>query len=135
VARHDECDVFVGSRRAWSPVLTRGSYIAVGPSIQSNKNVGFQIPASGFPAENRVSSTWRASCWSLEHSEDGMNLPDVVQRVRSEFLEMPGLQLTPGQARRLWNLEGELCQAVIDALVAEAFLRWTASGAVRRIDA
>ena len=64
-----------------------------------------------------------------------MNLPDVVQRVRSEFLEMPGLQLTPGQASRLWNLEGEMCRAVIDALVAEAFLRWTASGAVRRLDA
>jgi hypothetical protein len=62
-----------------------------------------------------------------------MELNGVVQRVRSEFLEMPGLQLTPAQARRLWNLEGEMCRAVIDALIAEAFLRWTASGTVTRL--
>src|SRR5262245_51969336 len=79
--------------------------------------------------------TWRASCSPPPAARNRMHLADVVQRVRSEFLEMPGLQLTPVQARRLWNLEGEMCQAVIDALVAEAFLRWTASGAVRRIDA
>jgi hypothetical protein len=64
-----------------------------------------------------------------------MELNSVVLRVRAEFLEMPGLRLTPAQARRLWNLEGELCGAVIEALVAEAFLRWTASGAVTRLDA
>jgi len=64
-----------------------------------------------------------------------MELSNVVQRVRSEFLEMPGLQLTPAQASRLWHLERELCRAVIDALVADAFLRWTASGTVARIHA
>ena len=62
-----------------------------------------------------------------------MDLSGVVQRVRAEFLEMPGLRLTPAQARRLWNLEGDLCREVIDALVAEAFLRWTTSGAVMRV--
>ncbi|HZR25298.1 MAG TPA: hypothetical protein VFA59_17010 [Vicinamibacterales bacterium] len=62
-----------------------------------------------------------------------MDLTTVVQRVRAEFLEMPGLQLTPTQARRLWNLEGETCRAVIETLVAEAFLRWTASGAITRL--
>jgi len=64
-----------------------------------------------------------------------MELNGIVQRVRAEFLEMPGLQLTPAQARRLWNLEGELCGAVIEALIAESFLRWTASGAVARAHA
>jgi hypothetical protein len=63
-----------------------------------------------------------------------MELNGVVQRVRSEFLEMPGLRLTPEQATRLWGLEGELCRAVIDALVAESFLRRTPSGAVMRFN-
>jgi hypothetical protein len=49
-----------------------------------------------------------------------MDLNGVVQRVRAEFLEMPRLRLTPAQARRLWNLEGETCHAAIDTLVAEA---------------
>jgi hypothetical protein len=48
---------------------------------------------------------------------------------------MPGLQLTPAQASRLWHLEGEACRAVIDTLVADAFLRWTPSGAVARLHA
>ncbi len=63
-----------------------------------------------------------------------MELNGVIARVRSEFLEMPGLRLTPDQATRLWGLEGEMCRAIIDALVAEAFLRRTPSGAVIRFN-
>ena len=63
-----------------------------------------------------------------------MELNGVMQRVRSEFLEMPGLRLTPDQATRLWGLEGDMCRAIIDALVAEAFLRRTPSGAVIRVN-
>jgi len=63
-----------------------------------------------------------------------MDFDRTVRRVREEFLEMPGLRLTPPQARRLWGLDGEACQAVIDALVAAAFLKWTAGGAVTRAE-
>jgi hypothetical protein len=56
----------------------------------------------------------------------------VVRRVREEFREMPGLRLTPAQAIRLWGLESDTCRRVIDELVAAAFLRWTAAGAVTR---
>ena len=63
-----------------------------------------------------------------------MDLDRTVRRVRQEFLEMPGLRLTPPQARRLWGLDGDACQAVIDALVAAAFLKWTAGGAVTRAE-
>ena len=45
---------------------------------------------------------------------------------------MPGLRLTPAQPTRLWGLERDTCAAVIDRLVATAFLRWTDSGAVTR---
>jgi hypothetical protein len=63
-----------------------------------------------------------------------MDVEVIARRVREEFREMPGLRLTPAQARRLWGLEQETCHAVIDALVAAAFLRWTAAGAVTRVD-
>ena len=63
-----------------------------------------------------------------------MELDIVVHRVREEFLEMPGLRLTPAQATRLWGLEREMAQAVIERLVACAFLRWTAAGAVARAE-
>ena len=53
----------------------------------------------------------------------------VIHRIREEFREMPGLRLTPAQAARMWGLERETCQTVIDALTACAFLRWV-NGAV-----
>jgi hypothetical protein len=53
-----------------------------------------------------------------------MNLESVLDRIREEFREMPGLRLTPTQAERMWGLEHETCQAVIETLTACAFLRW-----------
>jgi hypothetical protein len=46
----------------------------------------------------------------------------MLKRVRSEYLEMPGLRLTLEQARRLCGLERALCKMVLDALVDEWFL-------------
>ena len=63
-----------------------------------------------------------------------MDLHRLVHRVRSEFDEMPGLQLTLPQAARLWGLDHEASRLVIDALVERSFLRWTARGTVVRID-
>jgi hypothetical protein len=61
-----------------------------------------------------------------------MEFEYVVQRVRGEFLEMPGLRLTVAQAQRLWGLDATSCEAVIDALVGSRFLRRTAAGKVTR---
>ena len=47
---------------------------------------------------------------------------DVLQRVRAEFLEMPGLRLTRAQARRLWALDEALCDAILATLVETRFL-------------
>jgi hypothetical protein len=47
---------------------------------------------------------------------------DILQRVRAEFLEMPGLRLTRAQARRLWALDEALCDAILAALVDARFL-------------
>jgi hypothetical protein len=64
-----------------------------------------------------------------------MEFETLIRRVRSEFLEMPGLHLTFSQAQRLWGLEQEICERVVTALIGDAFLRRTASGAIRRADA
>jgi hypothetical protein len=61
-------------------------------------------------------------------------LREVVQRVRGEFLEMPGLRLTPQQARRLWRLDESACEKVLGALVADRFLARTRDGAFVRHD-
>jgi hypothetical protein len=61
-----------------------------------------------------------------------MEIQAVVDRVRGEFNEMPGLRLTPQQAARLWGLEPRTCDEVLRQLVAAAFLRWSAGTVVRR---
>lgn len=63
-----------------------------------------------------------------------MDFPLLLQRVRSEFNEMPGLRLTPAQAAKLLGLDPSSCQRVINALVQSAFLRWTPDGTVVRTE-
>jgi hypothetical protein len=52
----------------------------------------------------------------------------LVQRVRGEYMEMPGLCLTLAQAQRLWGLEPHLCDALLQALVDDRFLGRTDDG-------
>ena len=61
----------------------------------------------------------------------GGEAPDrTVNRVRAEFLEMPGLKLTVWQAQRLWGVDQPTCEAVIEALTEARFLARTRDGAV-----
>ena len=71
---------------------------------------------------NTLVATRKPSASSLERGTT-MEFEAIVRRVQCEFVEMPGLQLTPAQATRLWGLERDACQAVINALIASAFLR------------
>jgi len=61
-------------------------------------------------------------------------IQEVVRRIRGEFLEMPGLRVTPQQARRLWRLDETACEAVLGALVDARFLARTRDGAFVRDD-
>ena len=56
----------------------------------------------------------------------------IVRRIQSEYLEMPGLCLTPPQARRLWGLTQDECTALLDYLVECRFLRRTRLGGFTR---
>jgi hypothetical protein len=57
---------------------------------------------------------------------------DLVTRVRCEFLEMPGLQVTPAQAARLWHVDQETACAVLDTLTDTRFLVQTRAGSYAR---
>jgi hypothetical protein len=49
--------------------------------------------------------------------------PDLTMRVRSEYLEMPGLRLTTAQAQRLWNLDRQQCDAVFAVLIEAGIIK------------
>ncbi len=52
-------------------------------------------------------------------------MTDPLHLVQAEYLEMPGLQLTLPQVRRLWGLEDPVCRQVLEQLLANHFLRRT----------
>jgi len=58
----------------------------------------------------------------------------LTERVRGEFNEMPGLQLTLPQASKLWGLAPHDCQHIVRALIGENFLRLTPGGTIVRTD-
>jgi hypothetical protein len=60
------------------------------------------------------------------------SIEGLLKRIRSEYLEMPGLCLTDAQASRLWGLDGPTCQRVLCALLEGGFLRRTADGRFAR---
>jgi DNA-binding GntR family transcriptional regulator len=62
-------------------------------------------------------------------------MPDqqLLNRIRIEFLEMPGLQLTPAQLQRLCGVDRTVCQQVLATLVATKFLCLRPNGTYARL--
>ena len=46
----------------------------------------------------------------------------MLDRIRAEYLEMPGMRLTTEQVQRLCGVDASVCQLVMDSLVAIRFL-------------
>ena len=49
-------------------------------------------------------------------------IDDVIERLRAEYLEMPGLRLKAEQVQRLCGIERTICQMSLDSLVNAKFL-------------
>jgi hypothetical protein len=57
----------------------------------------------------------------------------TLQRIRGEYLEMPGLRLTVRQAQRLWGLDEETCVRSLERLVETRFLARAQGGSYVRL--
>jgi DNA-binding IclR family transcriptional regulator len=53
--------------------------------------------------------------------------------VRAEFVEEPGLWVTPEEAARLFAIRGDVCRRVLAELVKEGWLRETRDGRYARL--
>ncbi len=62
------------------------------------------------------------------------HLRDWLQLIRAEFEELPGLELTQTQAAELWDLDADVADALLGALVAARVLRRTRQGTYVRDD-
>jgi hypothetical protein len=52
----------------------------------------------------------------------------LLQRVREQYRDMPGLKLTTPQATRLFGVAPSVCATMLGALVMEDFLSRTGDG-------
>ena len=57
---------------------------------------------------------------------------EIVARIRAEYLEMPGLRLTPEQVQRLCGIERVMCQSALNSLLDAKFLHVTSDGRYAR---
>jgi hypothetical protein len=60
-------------------------------------------------------------CVMTAHQPNGTT-EQMLHRIYSEYLEMPGLRLTLEQARRLWGLDKTTCAQLLEHLVEARFL-------------
>lgn len=52
----------------------------------------------------------------------------LLRRIVTDYHEMPGLSVTVAQAVRLWGIDPDRCDALLQALVAGGILRRTKRG-------
>ncbi len=58
--------------------------------------------------------------------------PHILQRIRAEYLEMPGLTLRAEQVQRLCGVDRTVCDAALETLVESGFLSMRPDGAYGR---
>ena len=57
----------------------------------------------------------------------------LMNQVRAEYDEMPGLSVTLRQAQRLWAVDRVTCEEALGRLTASGVLRMTAKGRFVRV--
>lgn len=69
------------------------------------------------------SATYGAGTYGSPVPLAPFSFEDLLERVRAEFIEQPGLRLTEAQAARLWHLDQPTCSRVLTTLTDGAFLK------------
>ena len=57
----------------------------------------------------------------------------ILERLRAEYLEMPGMRLNLEQVQRLCGIERSMCKVALDVLVETKFLCVRADGSYVRL--
>ena len=83
----------------------------------------------------RFASDRHSSVWYSVDDRSWAPLADIglLRRIWNEYIEMPGLRLTCGQAQRLWAVDADTCVSVLESLVALKFLARGVDGKYGRV--
>jgi len=85
----------------------------------------------------RTTSKWQCEMDAKDRGRPSgrdASMTEWLPLVRAEFNEMPGMHLTRRQMQRLFGLTQETCDAVVEALVQDHFLRRTANDELAKVD-
>ncbi len=63
------------------------------------------------------------------------HIADTLQRLRSEYLDLPRLSLTPGQVAQILNVDPPTARGLLHTLEESHFLERTRDGRFARTDA
>ena len=63
-----------------------------------------------------------------DFSTSPQTIRTLIEQVRAEYVEMPGLSVTLPQAQRLWAVDQGTCEEVFSRLVSSGVLRKTTKG-------
>jgi hypothetical protein len=63
---------------------------------------------------------------------EAFSLNSLVDRIRAEYIEQPGLRLTEAQACRLWRLDEPTTRVALRELTVAAFLQRSEDGRYAR---
>jgi hypothetical protein len=78
----------------------------------------------------------RPAVQSTEHRPASPNADTsidlLVERIRAEYIEQPGLRLTEAQASRLWRLDEQQCRHCLSELTGADFLKRSEDGRYAR---
>jgi len=61
-------------------------------------------------------------------------MAEWLRLIRAEYAESPGMALTKPQVQRLWGLDAPTCDALLDRLVTDGYLRRTRTVGYIRAD-
>jgi CheY-like chemotaxis protein len=78
--------------------------------------------------QQRSTSAHRAARDLLQQAEQ----LTLSQRVKANYLDLPGLSLSLRQAQRMWGFDEDICERVLQGLTNEGFLVRTDDGQYRR---
>jgi hypothetical protein len=104
--------------REFLPAFTRCHRALLEIHPHSSGGIGIAVWAHWWPGR---SDHFHGAMMSAEQS----TMTDWTRLIQAEYRDMPGLILTKPQIRRLWGLDPQTCDLVLDTLVATAFLQKT----------
>ena len=63
-----------------------------------------------------------------DFSTSRQTIRTLMEQVRAEYAEMPGLSVTLPQAQRLWTIDRATCEEAFGLLISKGVLRRTSKG-------